>query len=223
MHVITANYDQNPNIGLFCYVNDKFCLVPKLFPKKLKKKFEEVLKVPIYETSAAGTSLLGVFFAGTDDILLVPEIMFESELKDLETFKIKYKIIKSELTALGNNLLINGNVCIANPEYSNDVLKDIEAALKIKVKHGKISDLNIIGSLAGVNKKGCLTCPDIKNFEKKFLHDNLKVKVTTGTVNFGSPYVSSGLICNSNGFVIGDMSGGPEIQNADIALGFLED
>lgn len=223
MHVITANYNQNPNIGLFCYVNDKFCLVPKLFPKKLKKKFEDVLKVPVHEISAAGTSLLGVFFAGNADILLVPEIMFKSELRDLETFKIKYRIIKSELTALGNNLLINGNVCIANPEYSNDVLKDIETALKIKVKHGKISDLNIIGSLTEVNKKGCLTCPDIKNFEKKFLEDNLKVKVTTGTVNFGSPYVSSGLICNSNGFVIGDMSGGPEIQNADIALGFLED
>lgn len=223
MHVITANYNQNPNIGLFCYVNDKYCLVPKLFPKKLKKKFEEVLKVPIHEISAAGTSLLGVFFAGTDDILLVPEIMFESELKDLETFKIKYKIIKSELTALGNNLLINDKVCIANPEYNKDVLKDIEAALKIKVKHGKISDLNIIGSLAKLNKKGCLTGPDIENFEKKFLEDNLKVKVTTGTVNFGSPYVSSGLICNSNGFVIGDVSGGPEIQNADVALGFLEE
>ena len=222
MHVITTNYNQNPNIGLFCYVNDKYCLVPKLFPKKLQKKFEDILKVPVHEISAAGTSLLGVFFAGTDDILLVPEIMFDSELKDLETFKIKYKIIKSELTALGNNLLINSNVCIANPEYNNDVLKQIGSALKIKVKQGKISDLNIVGSLAKVNKKGCLVCPDLKNYEEKFLEDNLKVKVTTGTVNFGSPYISSGLICNSNGFVIGDMSGGPEIQNADIALGFLE-
>ncbi len=223
MHVITANYNQNPNIGLFCYVNDKYCLVPKLFPKKLKKKFEEVLKVPIYEMSAAGTSLLGVFFSGNNNILLVPEIMFDSELKELEKFKIKYRIIKSELTALGNNLLTNDNVCIANPDYSDDVLKEIETALKTKVKQGKISGLNIVGSLAKLNKNGCLASPDIKTFEKKFLEDNLKIKITTGTVNFGSPYISSGLICNFNGFIIGDMSGGPEIQNADIALGFLEE
>ena len=49
----------------------------------------------------------------------------------------------------------------------------------------------------------------------------MNVKVAKGSVNFGSPFISSGLICNKNGFIIGDISGGPEIQNADEALGFL--
>ena len=39
----------------------------------------------------------------------------------------------------------------------------------------------------------------------------------------GSPYVSSGILTNKNGFVIGSMSGGPEIDNADKALGFLQE
>lgn len=217
MHILTANYQQNPNIGLFCYTNDKYCLVPHGFPKKLK--FEEVLKVPVYELRAAGTSLLGVFFAGNNDVLLVPNIMFESELKELERFKIKYSIIDSELTALGNNLLI-GKSCIANPEYSKEI-RVIEKKLKIPVKEGKIAELNIVGSLAALNNMGCLVSPDIKPFEQKFLENNLKLKIATGTVNFGSPYLSSGLICNSNGFIVGDISGGPEIQNADEALGFI--
>ena len=52
--------------------------------------------------------------------------------------------------------------------------------------------------------------------------DNLKLKITRGTINFGSPYVRAGLVCNSNGFIVGDMSGGPEIQNVDESLGFIE-
>ncbi len=222
MHIFTASYNQNSNIGLFCYANDSFCLVPYLFPEKLKKGFKEALKVPVYEIKAAGTDLLGVFFSGNENCLLVPKIIFESELEQLRKLKIKYKVIDSELTALGNNLLIANKMCIANPDYDESVLKEIKDALDVEVKKGRISGLNIVGSLAAANKKGCLASPDIKNFEKKFLEDSLKLKVAKGSVNFGSPYVRSGIVCNSNGFVIGEKSGGPEVQNADEALGFLE-
>jgi translation initiation factor 6 len=221
-HIITANYNSNPNIGLFCYANDKYCLVPRGFPKKLKEEFESILKVPVYEVNAAGTSLLGVFFSGNEHCLLVPEIMFDSELRELDEYKIKYKMIESELTALGNNILVGEHVCIANPDYTDENIKDMQEALKIPVKKGKIAELNIVGSLAKGNKKGLLLSADAKEFEQKFLRDLLKVKITLGTMNFGSPYVSSGVVCNSHGVVVGDSSGGPEIQNADEALGFMD-
>ena len=139
MHILTCNYNQNPNVGLFCYANDKYCLVPHLFPKKLKKEFEEVLQVPIYEIKAVGTDLLGVFLAGNDDCLLVPKIMFKTELQQLEKFKIKYKIINTELTALGNNLLIANGMCIANPDYNDTMLKEIKSGLKTTLIFSRIS------------------------------------------------------------------------------------
>lgn len=223
MHAIMADYNGNSNIGLFCYATDKYCLVPRGFPEKMIKEFSETLQVPVHTINAAGTSLLGVFFNGTDEILLVPPIMFKSELKDLEEYGIKFKVINTELTALGNNLLINENVCIASSEYDKKALKEIEKALGIPVKLGKIEELDTVGSLAVINKKGCVISPDAKEFEIKFLEKNLGVPVTTGTVNFGSNYVHSGVLCNTKGFVIGEQSGGPEIQNIDIGLGFLED
>ncbi|MEM3374071.1 MAG: translation initiation factor IF-6 [Candidatus Woesearchaeota archaeon] len=226
VHVIMANYNQNPNIGLFCYANDNYCLVPNNFPKALKKEFQDILKVPVYEINAAGTPLLGVFFNGNNDILFVPEIMFESELKELEKLNIKYKIINSELTALGNNFLFLGNNVLANPDYKDSLLKDLEKNFNLKIKKARISELNIVGSLAKGNNKGLLVSPDIKEFELKFLNDFLKkeslnLKITKGTLNFGSPYISSALLCNSNGFIVGDISTGVEIQNADEALGFI--
>ncbi|MFH2020120.1 MAG: translation initiation factor IF-6 [archaeon] len=222
MHIEIINYQGHSSIGLFCYANDKYCLVPKGIASNLKKKFEEVLNIPVHEMTAAGTDLLGVFFAGNDDVLLVPKIMFEHELRELKRLKINYRVFDTDLTALGNNLIV-GNACIASHEYDADELKFLEKELKIPVKHGKIAELDTVGSLAVLNKKGCLVSPDIKEFEKKFLKDNLKLNIMTGTLNFGSPYVSSGIVCNSNGFLVGEMSGGPEIQNADIALGFLEE
>ena len=118
MHVATVNYNGNPNIGLFCYVNDNYCLVPHAFPEKLLKLFKEVFQVPVYESRAAGTDLLGVFFSGNTTTLLVPKIMFDFELKELDRFKIKYKVVDSTLTALGNNMLVTEKACIVNPEYS---------------------------------------------------------------------------------------------------------
>jgi translation initiation factor 6 len=222
MHIDVSSYNGNPNIGLFCFANNKYCLVPFGFSEKEKKKYEKALKVPIYEMRAAGTSLLGVFFTGNDDILLVPKIMFDTELKRLDELKIKYQVVESELTALGNNLLVLNNNCIANPDFSEDAINSIKKN-KINVKLGKINELNTVGSLAKGTSQGMIVSDNIKDFEIKFIEKNLKVSVTKGSLNFGSQYVASAFFCNDSGFIVGDVSTGPEIQNADIALGFMEE
>jgi translation initiation factor 6 len=178
--------------------------------------------VPVHEIRAAGTDLLGVFFAGNEDILLVPEIMFDSELHELKRLGIKYAVVKSELTALGNNVLFTENAVIVNPAFSEHAIKSIEKNTGLKVKPGKINELEIVGSLAKSNSKGFLVSPDIRDFEMKFLKTHTKQKITKGTLNFGSPNVSSAFVANENGFIVGDASGGPEIVNLDEALGFSE-
>ncbi|NTV24352.1 MAG: translation initiation factor 6, partial [Nanoarchaeota archaeon] len=45
-HILMTNYQGNPNIGLFCYATDKYCLVPRAMDAKLKKEISEVLQVP---------------------------------------------------------------------------------------------------------------------------------------------------------------------------------
>ena len=222
MHVLRANLNGNPNIGLFCYCNNSFCLVPRGTSEKTKKMFEEVLKVPVFDMNIAGTSLLGVFIVGNKNSILIPEISFPNEKTELENHKIAYSVINSELTALGNNLLCNDNCCIINPDYNTAAANQIRQALKVPVKKGRISELNIIGSLCSLNNKYGLISNEALEFEKKFLKANLKVRLTEGTVNFGSPYISSGVICNQNGFVIGEISSGPEIANADEAFGYID-
>ncbi|MFC1730886.1 translation initiation factor IF-6 [candidate division KSB1 bacterium] len=221
-HVLQTSFNGNPNVGLYGFANDKFCLLGVEVPNKQAKQIEKVLKVPVHQITLAGTSLIGAFCNGNNKLIVLPDIVFEDELKVLDKLKIKYEVIKTRHTALGNNLLCNDVGCLANPELSADAKKRIRVALDVALKPGKIAGVNTVGSVAVQNDHGCLIHGDAKPFEIKFIKDLLKVDVETGTVNMGNPYLGSGVLCNNHGFVVGDASGGPEVVYIDEFLGFLE-
>ncbi len=221
MHVLMTAFEANPNIGLFGYANDKYCLLGRSVPLKTANVVEKVLKVPVHRISMCGTSLVGAFCNGNNNMLLVPEIAFKEELKVLDDLKIPYTIIKTKLTAFGNNLLCNDEGCLASPEYSAEVKKRIREALNVPLKPGKIADLDTVGACAVLNTKGCVIHRDATTTEIKFVEKLLGIECMTGSVNMGSPYLRSGVLANSNGFIVGNASGGPEVNNIDQGLGFL--
>lgn len=222
MHVYETNFHGNPNVGMYGFANDRFCLLGHDVPQKKVKKIEHVLKVPVYQITLCGTSMIGVFCNGNNKAIVLPEIVFSDELKALDRHGIKYKVIKTRHTALGNNLLCNDNGCLANPDMGADSKKLIRQALDVPLKPGMIAGVETVGSVAIHNRHGCMIHRDAREFEIKFIKDLLKVDIHTGSVNMGNPYLGAGVICNSNGFVVGDASGGPEVVNIDECLGFLE-
>ncbi len=221
-HVLVTNFNSNPNVGLYCYATDKYCLVGTEVPENLHSEIEEVLGVPIIQLSIAGTSLLGVFLSGNKNCLLVPNIAFDTELAILNKNKIKYVLVDTKLTCLGNNIICNDKGCIVSSEYTDKEIKLFEKSLKVTVAKAKIAELNTLGSLAVHTKKGILCHHEILEHEAELLKKILKVEVFTGTVNMGVPFIGSGIVCNNKGFIIGDASGGPETVNADEALGFIK-
>jgi translation initiation factor 6 len=221
MHVLMTNFEANPNVGLFGYANDKYCLLGRSVPLKAARAVEKALKVPVHRITMCGTSLIGVFCNGNNSMLLVPQIAFEDELKALERFKIPYAVIRTKLTAFGNNILCNDKGCLASPAYSAETKKRIREALNVPLKPGKIADLDTVGACAALNSKGCVIHRDASQKEISFVEKLLGIECTTGSVNMGSPYIRSGVLANSNGFIVGDASGGPEVNNLDQGLGFL--
>ena len=57
---------------------------------------------------------------------------------------------------------------------------------------------------------------------KKWLEDIFDVKVMIGTVNHGVPLIGSGLVANTKGAIIGDLTTGIEMGRIEEALDFLE-
>ena len=134
MHVLKIDYQSNPNVGLFGFANDKFCLVGIGFKKKIVEKIEKVLKVPVYQITLCRTDLVGVFCTGNNECILVPSIVSEDELKELDRIckevGMRYEVVSTELTALSNNILCNDLGALVNPEFSARVKKQIRQALR---------------------------------------------------------------------------------------------
>ncbi|MBW2991833.1 translation initiation factor IF-6 [Candidatus Woesearchaeota archaeon] len=221
MHLLRTNFNGNPNIGLIGIATDEYCIIGSRLSGHLIDEIKKALKVPVIHTTICGTELAGVFCAANPNCLLLPNIVFDSELKVLKKHKIKYRIIDTKHTALGNNILCNDKGCVLSREFEKDAVEKIENALKVKAVKSTISELDIIGSTAILNDKGCLVHEDIRADEKKLIEKTLNIKTGTGTINMGSPFVKAGLIVNSNGFIASKSSGGPEIANADEVLGFI--
>jgi len=221
-HMDKATINKSPNIGLYALATDNYCLVPyQTLPEEIQK-ITDILKVPVHKISIAGTDLIGVFCAANNNVLLVPEIIYDNEERELKKLNIPYKIIKTFHTALGNNILTNDEACFVSDEFSADTKKIIRQALGTILRPGTIGGVPVVGSSAVLNDKGMLIHRDASRDEISYLKDTFKLPLDIGTVNMGSPYIKSGILINKNGYLIGNTSGGPEIQRADYALGFLE-
>jgi len=221
MHLLQTSFHQDSNVGLHGFANDKFCLLAVHTQHEYAAKVEKVLNVPVHLLNICGTSLIGAFVAGNNKCILLPHIIFDSELHKLDQLCIPYHILKTDYTALGNNMIANDHACLISPDLA-PCQGEIKEALQIEhIKVMGIDDVSVIGSLLALNSKGCLLSAFATEEDAQFVEKFFGVPVTRGTVNLGSPYIHSGVLVNSHGLVIGGRTGGPEAVAIDEALGFL--
>ncbi|MCD6402708.1 MAG: translation initiation factor IF-6 [Candidatus Aenigmarchaeota archaeon] len=220
-HILQTEFHGDPNVGLYGVASDEVCLLGSTLFKKYGERIEAVLKVPVKPLSVGGTSLVGLFVVMNSNGLLLPKIVTEEELKIVEKLGLRYAIIESKYTALGNLILCNDKGAVVSPLLKKQK-KIVEETLGVKAKIGTVAQLSIVGSCGVATNKGCLLHRDVMEEEMGIVEKTLGVNADIGTVNFGTPFVKSGLIANSNGFVVGKMTTGPEIVRVDEALGFLK-
>ncbi|MEM2873888.1 MAG: translation initiation factor IF-6 [Candidatus Nanoarchaeia archaeon] len=225
-HISILNFHGDPNIGLHGFATDRYCLVGRCVADKQVADLEKKLKVPVFRVCIYGTDLVGLFAAGNSSLLLLPHIIFENELETLknllEPLKVVIKVIKTEHTAFGNNILLNDKVAILSQVYNKKSVVALKAALgDLGVEQMSLANTAVPGSVGKITNKGGIFSPNLSDAEIKMLERLLKFEIGLGTVNLGNPFVASGLIANSFGFAIGSSSSGFEISRVDESLGFL--
>lgn len=219
MHVLKTKFNNNPNIGLYGFATDSYCLLPKSLSQKAIEEIEEVLDVPVYQITVCNTNLIGVFLAGNESFLFVPDLIPDRELEELKKIKdVEIVILPTRFTALGNNMVVKDKICLVNPQLESSVKEKLKE-LGFEVKSLEIAENTTVGSCTVVNHKGCLLHRDATNLNSISSFFDLPADI--GTVNFGSPYVRSGLIVNCNGYIVGGETTGPETQRIDEALKFI--
>jgi len=129
-------------------------------------------------------------------------------------------IISDNFNAAGNDILVNDNGAFVHPDLKDKSLKEIEKTLNVSVHRGTIGSLKTVGMAAVVTNKGLLCHPKVTDEEKRVLEDVFDVDVMIGTVNHGSPVIGSGLVANTKGAIIGNLTTGIEMGRIEEALGF---
>ena len=151
-----------------------------------------------------------------------------TDFADMRAVKIiknegfKLCVIDDKLNAAGNDILVNDSGCLVHPGMRQTSIDKIKNAFGVPVHRGTIAGLDTVGMAAVVTNKGLLCHPKVTDDEKSILEKVFCVPLMIGTVNHGSPVIGSGLVANTKGALIGNLTTGIEMGRIEEALGFLE-
>ena len=185
----------------------------------------DVLGVPAVKTKLYGTNLVGLFCAGNSNGLLLPYFISKERVSFIREFfsgkglDVQVGILRGKYTAIGNLIACNDNAALVSPRIdSSDEIADI---LGVEVRQSDIAGHDEVGACCVVTNRGFLAHPDAVD-ELHDLSDFFGVSGYVGSVNFGFPFIKSGIVANSNGYLVGSKTTGIEIGRIDEALGFLD-
>lgn len=216
------DFFENPNIGVFCKVNDKVGFIRKGLQKKIKQKVVETLEIDLIELNIADATIVGSLLSINSKGAVLCDFAEKSVIELVESAGFKTCVIDDKINAAGNDILANDKGCLVHPGLKKSSIEKIKNTLDVPVKKGKIADLPTVGMCAVVTNKGCLCHPKATDEEKSVLEKLFEVPVMIGTVNHGSPVIGSGLVANTKGAIIGSKTTGIEMGRIEEALGFLD-
>jgi translation initiation factor 6 len=81
MHILKANFNGTPNVGLYGYTAGNKLLLGEHLTDNLLAEVQKALDAEVHIFRVAGTGMPGIFLAGNSNNILVPSIAFDHELE----------------------------------------------------------------------------------------------------------------------------------------------
>ncbi|MDQ5870077.1 MAG: translation initiation factor IF-6 [Thermoproteota archaeon] len=203
---------RSPNIGLFVKSNNTILSVPFGFAETKAKKLKDYLNVDnMFYASVSGTRLIGPLSVMNNNGIILPSTASEEEL---QLFKQESKLnvdrLKSKFTAIGNLISANDNGALVSSLIKGETHQQIRDILGVQVDTLSIAGFVQTGAMVVATNLGAAVHPNASEEEVRIISETLKVDVEPLTINGGIPYLSSGIIANSNSVVVGSLTTGPE-------------
>lgn len=210
-----SSYNGVEFLGVYCRTNESLAFVPNDSDPSFLSDFEEVLSVKAGRTTIAGTNLIGALVAMNSYGAVFTSLAADFEM---EVFSNHMKVarVDDKLNAVGNNILVNDNGAIVNPEVEDATLRLIERTLQVECVRATLAGHKTVGSACIATNKGVLCHPETKRSEFDLIRSVLKVAPAIGTLNYGSPMLGASIVANSKGGIVG-------FRSTPIELGRVED
>ena len=216
------DFNENPNIGVYCKANESMVFLQKNLQKKVKNKISSTLGANIIEVSIADSTIIGSLIALNSYGAVITDIVDTKTVDVIKNQGLDVFIMKDVINAAGNDILVNDNGVLVHPEIKDDTIKKIEEIFKLPVYRGTIGSLKTVGMAAVVTNNGLLCHPKTTEEEKILLKKIFKVDVMNGTVNHGVPMIGSGLIANTKGAIVRSLTTGIEMGRIEEALKLIK-
>ncbi len=210
-----SRYAGNPNIGVFAVSNESVSLIAADADPLFVKDVEEALEVETHLTTVAGSFVVGSLVVMNSNGAVVSGLSEEREISDIEKL-LPVFALDDALNAAGNNILANDNGALVNPDYSKKVIKAISEALGVECVPATVAGIKTVGSVCRATNKGCICHADASEDDLALIKDILKVEAQRTSVNHGSRMVGAGVLANSKGALVGDIT-------TPIEMGKIED
>ena len=211
-----SSYAGSPNIGVFAVANERLSFVAHDAVDEFVNAIEHTLDVEVVRTTVADSFVVGSLVAMNSNGAIVSGLAGDREIETISS-KIPVALLEDKLNAAGNNILVNDNGAIVNPEVDSRSFKQIEDVLGVECVKGTIADIVTVGSVCRATNKGAAIYVDATEEEISLVKDVLKVdNVIRTTVNHGVRFVSPGILANTKGALVGDLT-------TPIEMGKIED
>ena len=213
LDIIKYDVYSGPNIGIFTSVNDKFVFIPNGFAKTKAENLARYLQTEYLMTPVANTRLLGILMVLNNHGILLPKTSSPEEIANLrKCTDLNVKMLDTKYNALGNLICVNDKGGVISPIIEKEFIKEIEDVLDIEVIQKKVAGYHQVGAVMGANNLGGIIHPEADEEDIKNFSNVLGVNIEPATINGGIPFVSSGMLANSNAVVVGNLTNGPEIM-----------
>lgn len=219
--IIKTDINGNPYIGVFCACSENFLLVGPQVQESTAASIAEALEVEPLVATVGGVNIPGVLVAVNKKGIVVSDIASDSELESLsEHFNVL--TVPDKQNAVGNNILVNDNKALVNPEMKDKSVRMIEEHMGVKAVKGTIGGYTTVGAAAVVNSKGIICHPYTTEEEKALLEKHFDLPMAISTANYGNPLLGACMAANTKGAAVGEQTTGVELNRIEDALGYLD-
>ncbi len=209
------DFYNRPTIGLFFFTTDKFTVVPTITPEPVEETIKSELKTKIIRTDIYLTHINNAFLCGNEKHLFVPSIVEEDEINRLKESGAEIVVLKTNLNALGNNMvMLPKNNILVNPKMEKEVIEKIES-YGYKVSKGTIAGVGTVGAYIALFGKDALVSPNTREKEIGLLKSLGVETIEKGTVSNGSKIIKAGIVSNKYGVLVSKDTTGPEMMEIE--------
>jgi len=213
MAIYTFRVYRTTNIGLFFETSERLVLVPKGLALTKVEKLSSMLGREAVATSIHWSRLLGPLITMNSNGIIVSRLATDEEISELRRkTNLNVERLEHTLTSVGNIIVANDRGAIISKLLPAKVERRIRDVLGVESIRMSVAGYTQIGAVVFATNRGALCHPLTSEDEMKIIGDLLKAKVSQGTINGGVPFVSSGIIGNSENIVVGYGTTGREFM-----------